>query len=84
MQLIKNPKFLEEYKSWNDKISKITNQEKKDKVSKLIQQLMFEIKKIDAQHNDLTIRQGISESVKDSRENISSLRKKIFSELRKD
>lgn len=81
MQLIKNPKFLEEYNSWNEKLSLLSNQDKKNKVLKLIQQLMFEVKKIDAQHNDLTIKQGIDSSIKDSREIISSLRKKIHSEL---
>lgn len=81
MQLIKNPKFLEEYNLWNQKINSISNQDKKDKVSKLIQQLVFEIKKIDAKHNDLTITRGIDHSIQDSREIISSLRKKIYSEL---
>lgn len=81
MQLIKNPKFLEEYNSWNEKLSMLPNQDKKDKVLKLIRQLMFEIKKIDDQHANLTIRSEIGNSIKDSREIISSLRKKIHSEL---
>jgi len=81
MKLVRSNNFLDEYNSWNEKLSMLPNQDKKDKVLKLIRQLMFEIKKIDDQHEHLTIRSGIGNSIKDSREIISSLRKKIHSEL---
>lgn len=81
MQLIKNPKFLEEYNSWNEKISTLSDQDKRNTVLKLMQQLAYEIKKIDIWHDDLIIKPKIDGSVKDSREIISNLRKKIYSEL---
>jgi dephospho-CoA kinase len=76
MELIKSERFLEEYNSWNDKILIINHTEKKQEMQKLLQQLVNEIRKID--QFQINITQGlIADSIADSRQNITELRKKI-------
>ena len=80
MELIKSARFLEEYNSWNDKISAINDTVKKQEMQTLLKQLVREIKKID--QFQININQGIiADSHADSRQNITELRKKINSKL---
>ena len=80
MELIKSARFLEEYNSWNDKISAINNTIKKQEMQTLLKQLVNEIKKID--QFQINMNQGlIADSHSDSRQNITELRKKINSKL---
>jgi hypothetical protein len=80
MELIKSARFLEEYNSWNDKISAINNTIKKQEMQTLLKQLVNEIKKID--QFQINMNQGlIADSHADSRQNITELRKKINSKL---
>lgn len=76
MELMKSTRFLEEYNSWNDKISAINDTIKKQEMQTLLKQLVREIKKID--QFQININQGIiADSHADSRQNITELRKKI-------
>ena len=76
MELIKSARFLEEYNSWNDKISAINDTVKKQEMQTILRQLVNEIKKID--QFQININQGlIADSNSDSRQNITELRKKI-------
>jgi len=80
MELIKSTRFLEEYNSWNDKISAINDTIKKQEMQILLKQLVNEVKKIDQLQMNLS--QGIiADSHADSRGNIIELRKKINSKL---
>ena len=80
MELMKSTRFLEEYNSWNDKISAINDTIKKQEMQTLLKQLVREIKKID--QFQININQGIiADSHADSRQNITELRKKINSKL---
>ena len=80
MELMKSTRFLEEYNSWNDKISAINDTIKKQEMQILLKQLVNEIKKIDRLQTN--INQGlIADSHADSRQNITELRKKINSKL---
>lgn len=73
---MKSTRFLEEYNSWNDKISAINDTIKKQEMQTLLKQLVREIKKID--QFQININQGIiADSHADSRQNITELRKKI-------
>lgn len=77
---MKSTRFLEEYNSWNDKISAINDTIKKQEMQTLLKQLVREIKKID--QFQININQGIiADSHADSRQNITELRKKINSKL---
>ena len=76
MELMKSTRFLEEYNSWNDKISTINDTVKKQEMQTILRQLVNEIKKID--QFQININQGlIADSNSDSRQNITELRKKI-------
>jgi hypothetical protein len=76
MELIKSTRFLKEYNSWNDKISTINDKVKKQEMQTILKQLVNEIKKID--QFQINISQGIiADSIADSRQNITELRKKI-------
>ena len=76
MELIKSTRFLEEYNSWNGKISTINDKVKKQEMQTILKQLVNEIKKID--QFQINISQGIiADSIADSRQNITELRKKI-------
>ena len=80
MELMKSARFLEEYNSWNDKISAINDTVKKQEMKTILNQLVNEIKKIDQFQKN--INQGlIADSQADSRQRITELRKKINSKI---
>ncbi len=81
MQLIKHPRFLEEYKNWYDKISRVTDENAKTELTRLLQQLVNEVKRIDSHHNDLLIKTSVDHSIKESRESLISLRRKISNKI---
>ena len=77
---MKSARFLEEYNSWNDKISAINDTVKKQEMKTILNQLVNEIKKIDQFQKN--INQGlIADSQADSRQRITELRKKINSKI---
>ena len=77
---MKSARFLEEYNSWNDKISAINDTVKKQEMQTILKQLVNEVKKID--QFQININQGlIADSQADSRQRITELRKKINSKL---
>ena len=80
MELMKSTRFLEEYNSWNDKISAINDTVKKQEMQTILRQLVNEIKQID--QFQIHLNQGlVADSHADSRQNITELRKKINSKL---
>jgi|688.fasta_scaffold430345_2 dephospho-CoA kinase len=80
MELMKSTRFLEEYNSWNDKISAINDTVKKQEMQTILRQLVTEIKKIDQFQMNIN-RQLVGSTVTESRQNITDLRKKINSKL---
>ncbi len=77
---MKSTRFLEEYNSWNDKISAINDTVKKQEMQTILRQLVTEIKKIDQFQMNIN-RQLVGSTVTESRQNITDLRKKINSKL---
>ncbi len=82
MQLIKHPRFLEEYKTWSAKISSIKDDTKRAELSRSLQNLVSEVKKLDSYHNEFAVTVGMSASVNESRQNISDIRKKISKQIK--
>ncbi len=82
MQLIKHPRFLEEYKNWSTKISSIKDETKKAELSRALQNLVNEVRKLDSYHNEFSMIAGMSASVHESRQNISDIRKKISKQIK--
>jgi cell fate (sporulation/competence/biofilm development) regulator YmcA (YheA/YmcA/DUF963 family) len=81
MELIKSNRFLEEYNTWNDKISTINDSVKKQEMQAVLRQLVNEIKKIDQLQMNLSQRLVV-DSFADSRQNVIELRKKINTRLK--
>ena len=81
MELIRSSRFLEEFNSWNDKISTINDTVKKQEMQIILQQLVNEIRKIDQLQMNLN-QQLVVDSFADSRQNIAELRKKINLKLK--
>ena len=80
MELIKSARFLEEYNSWNDKISAINDTIKKQEMQTLLKQLVNEIKKIDQLQMNINQQLAV-DTFTDSRQAVTDLRKKINSKL---
>lgn len=81
MQLLKHPRFLDEYKRWNEKISRIIDEDKKSEMIKLMQQLVSEVQKLDTQHDELLIKPSLNSSVGETRQSVTTIRRKIHSNL---
>lgn len=75
--LTKNKRVLDDIKKYQDSISKITDENTKTELKKLLNLLISEIKKIDSYHSEVSIRNNIGHVVSESRNNIISIRKKI-------
>lgn len=81
MQLIKHPRFQQEYKQWYDKINRISKEETKSELTKLLTQLVNEVKKIDSHHSEMLGRTGLDMTLNETRQNITDLRRKIHKKL---
>lgn len=81
MQLIKHPRFQQEYKQWSDKINQISEEKTKLELTRLLTQLVNEVRKIDSHHNEMLGRTSLDMTINETRKNISDLRKKIHKKL---
>jgi hypothetical protein len=81
MQLSNSQRFLAEYQDFKDKISKITNLDKKQELTDLLNQLVHEVRSIDNKHTELNQMSRMPSSVTDIRESLSSIRKTLHSRL---
>jgi hypothetical protein len=81
MQLSNSQRFLAEYQDFKDKISKITNLDKKQELTDLLNQLVHEVRSIDNKHAELNQMSRMPSSVTDIRESLSSIRKTLHSRL---
>ena len=82
MLLSKNQRFIEEYKSFNDKINKISSDKVKNECLALLRELTTLVQEIDKHHADISITIKMPSSVGDTRESIQSIRKKLTSKLK--
>lgn len=81
MELSKSQRFLREYNEFVSLCEKIEKPEIKSVVSKMIGELLFEVKDLDRRHGELFISRQGTDALIDKREKISSIRKKIHSKL---
>lgn len=73
---MKSSRFLEEYNSWNNKISSINDPVKKQEMQTFLSQLVNEIRKIDQSQMNMNQRLVV-DTFTDSRQAVTELRKKI-------
>ena len=69
--------FKNELQKFDDALSKISNEAAKAEITRLIQQLIFEVKKIDETHSEMIYTKQIPTTGSEMRKNIFELRKKI-------
>jgi|LakMenE01Jun11ns_1017448.scaffolds.fasta_scaffold9676470_1 hypothetical protein len=82
MLLSKNQRFIEEYKSFNDKIGRISNDKVKNECLALLRELTTLVQEIDKHHADIGITVKMPTSVGDTRDSIQSIRKKLTAKLK--
>lgn len=81
MQLSKNPRFLQEYEDFKNKIDKISNPDKKKELTDLLNQLVNEVRALDNKHNEISQFAKLPSSVGDIRESLFNLRKTLSNRL---
>jgi uncharacterized protein YdhG (YjbR/CyaY superfamily) len=81
MQLIKNPRFVSEYKTWTTALDKIADPKRKNELQQLLNQLLQEVKAIDRQHEDLILSPKLPTATDDHRNNLREIRKKIHQKI---
>ena len=81
MQLIKHPRFQQEYKQWTEKINLVKEQDVKIELNRLLSQLVGEVKRIDSHHSELAGRTGLDMTINETRQNITDLRRKISKKI---
>ena len=81
MTLLKSDRFQKEYKEFQDKVNKITNDKAKSEVTALLNQLVAEVKAIDIGHTEMFSGAKLASNVSDHRSGLSSVRKKLIAKL---
>ena len=81
MLLIKNPRFLNEYKEFKEKIDRITDDSVQKELSVLLNSLVNQVKKIDSFHVDFAFKNPNNELM-EVRSDIVSTRKKIYNKIK--
>jgi hypothetical protein len=82
MLLSKNPRFISEYTEFKTKIALIEDPHGKDQLTKLLQDLVFEVRAIDQKHEELASQAKMPSGVDDTRNRLTEIRKKIISTLK--
>jgi hypothetical protein len=81
MLLSKSERFLNEYKTFSEKISRITDERIKNDLTQLLNNLVNAVKSIDQQHQELVAIHRMPEAIGESQSNLLSIRKKIFEKI---
>ena len=83
MLLSNSERFISEYDQFKTQIDQITDPQGKEKLNKLLQQLVSSVRAIDQKHMDLTTQLKMPDSnIGDMRNQISEIRKQIIINLK--
>lgn len=77
MQLFTSERFQKEYQEFSRVLAEIDHHETKQRLDSLLNQLVREVKSIDARHEDMIMQKKLPAMVGDSRNNLLETRKKI-------
>jgi hypothetical protein len=77
MQLLKNEKIKKELADYQTKINSLTDDATRIELNRLLSQLVNSIKSLDQQHVNLSFGGNASNGLRDTREELSAVRKKI-------
>ena len=81
LELIKNERFISEYKLWFDKINSIEDENQKNYLMNLLKELSNEVKKVDSKYQELLLNRKPS-GTDENKNRILELRKKIASKVK--
>jgi alkyl hydroperoxide reductase subunit AhpF len=76
LDLTKNETFINEYKSWFNKINSIEDENQKNDLMNLLKELANEVKKVEFTHQDLLLNRK-TVNANENKNRILELRKKI-------
>lgn len=82
MQLSKNQRFIEEYNSFSEKISKISDASAKNECLQLLRELNSHVREIDKYHTEFTGITKMPGQLNDVRENMIAVRKKLDAKIK--
>ena len=77
ISLLQSERFQTEYKMYNDRINKISDETVQVQATTLLKSLINEVKKLDNQHQEMFSGNQLPTALGDSRGSIVTLRKKI-------
>ena len=77
MRLFTSERFQKEYKEFSRVLAEIDHEETKKRLDSLLNELVREVKAIDARHEELILQQKLPAMVEDTRNNLLGTRKKI-------
>lgn len=83
MQISQSQTYKKELEKIQHFLNECENEEAKNKVKLLVRDLNTAVKKVDTLHSDLVTMGRLAENVSSYRDNIYTLRKKIFSIIEK-
>lgn len=81
ISLESNPKFIKDFNKLREEISQITDDNLKTELESHLKNLIFEVKKLDIMHGELSMHNALPKGVSDSRSKIQEIRKKIEKKL---
>jgi hypothetical protein len=81
LELIKNERFISEYKLWFDKINSIEDENQKNYLMNLLKELSNEVKKVDSKYQELLLNRKPA-GTDENKNRILELRKKIASKVK--
>lgn len=79
--LERSKEFQEEYQAFKEKINRINDIRVREELFALLNALHNEVKKIDIQHNEVTISHRIPTATVETRNNIIKIRQKITEKI---
>lgn len=79
--LHKTEKFKEDIKRYNDAIDLLSDDNLKSEARSLVNNLLFEVKKMDNMYSDMVYNRQLNSTGNEFRENISLIRKRLEEKL---
>jgi dynactin complex subunit len=82
LSILKSTRFQTEYKTFQEKINSISNENLKNELNELLGKLYNAVKNIDLQHQDMYARTQINMAIPDTKLEVSEIRLTIDRKLK--
>ena len=81
-EIYKNKRFKDDIEKYNSAIKLMSDESQKQEAIKLLNDLVFEVKKMDNMHLDLVYSHSLGTAGNEFRDNIGSIRKKLETKIK--